>query len=251
MRGETTWDECLGIVKYSYQRQEEDNTYYFVMDLGDNSTLRRVSWTAGWARSTYLQFCDVLVFYVTYKTNKLSLLHHLQFQGPHIFSFAMFWFFMLLTSVTSYAFCTIYHCKRHLQCILLEGTLLVDGTTKTFVWLFTQFCKWMFSRLPIAIITDQDAATCKAIGQVFPRADLGIACGMLKHWIKHLSKISLTLSLPRPVVLEMVEMWYTRRVSGRMAKYMSGIQCGAKVLVMNDVQETRTSGTTLMISMRI
>lgn len=43
--------------------QEEDNSFYFAMDLGDDGTLRNVFWADGRARVAYLQFFDVLVFW--------------------------------------------------------------------------------------------------------------------------------------------------------------------------------------------
>lgn len=78
--------KCLGIVKYFQQKREDDGSYYFAMDLGDDETLRSVFWADGRAKAAYLQFCDVLVFDVTYKTNKFKMPfapftgvnHHLQ-----------------------------------------------------------------------------------------------------------------------------------------------------------------------------
>lgn len=65
--------ECLDIVKYFQQKQEGDESFYITMDLGDDGTLRSVFWGDGRVRAVYLQFCDILVFYVTYKTNKFKM----------------------------------------------------------------------------------------------------------------------------------------------------------------------------------
>lgn len=70
--------ECLGIIKYFKQRQNEDGSYYFDVDLGEDESLRSVFQADSRARSAYMQFFDVLVFDVTYKTNKLKCpSHHL------------------------------------------------------------------------------------------------------------------------------------------------------------------------------
>lgn len=102
--------ECLGIVKYFQQKQKEDESFYFAMDLGDDGMLQSVLWADGRARAAYLQFCDVLVFDVNYNTNKFKM------------SFAPF------TGV-----------NHHLQSSLFGGALLEDETTETSVWLFPNF----------------------------------------------------------------------------------------------------------------
>lgn len=119
-------------MNYFKLRQEDDGSFFFAMDLGSDGTLRSVFWADGRSRCAYLQLCDVLVFDVTYKTNK--------FRMP----FAPF------TGV-----------NQHLQSILFGGPLLEDETTEMFVWLFSQFRRCMFNRPPTAIIKDQDAAICK------------------------------------------------------------------------------------------
>lgn len=67
--------------------------------------------------------------------------------------------------------------NQHMQSILLGDALLEDETTKTFVWLFYQFRRCMFNKLPNAIITDHDAAICKALSLVPRKGDIDIACG--------------------------------------------------------------------------
>lgn len=39
--------ECREIVRYFKQRQEEDGSYFFAMDLGEDGTLRSVLWADG------------------------------------------------------------------------------------------------------------------------------------------------------------------------------------------------------------
>lgn len=64
--------ECMEIVRYFQRRQQKDGSFYFALDLGDG-TLRSVFWADGKSRAVYLQFCDVLVFDLTYKTNKFRM----------------------------------------------------------------------------------------------------------------------------------------------------------------------------------
>lgn len=41
VNGKTTWGrECVRMVKYFMQRREEDGSYYFAIDLGDDGTIR-------------------------------------------------------------------------------------------------------------------------------------------------------------------------------------------------------------------
>lgn len=74
-----------------------------------------------------------------------------------------------------------------MQSILFGGALLEDETTETFVWLFSQFRRYMFDRPPTAIITDQDAAICKAVGLVFPESRHRYCLWHVrKHELEHL-----------------------------------------------------------------
>lgn len=62
-----------------------------------------------------------------------------------------------------------------------------DETTRTFVWLFTEFSRCMFDVPPSAVITDQDAAICRAVGKVFPeRRHQYCMWHLRKHELEHL-----------------------------------------------------------------
>lgn len=71
-RGEIMWAQ-LETVKYFKLRQEDDGSFYFAMDLGDEGTFRSVFWADINSWSSYLQFHSVLVFDVTYKFNKFRM----------------------------------------------------------------------------------------------------------------------------------------------------------------------------------
>lgn len=92
--------DCMGIIKYFKQREKDDDSFFFFMDVGDDGTLHSVFWTDGQARTAFHQFNDVLVFDMTYKTNKFRM------------SFAPF-----------------INVKQHIQSILFGGALSEDETT--------------------------------------------------------------------------------------------------------------------------
>lgn len=71
-----------------------------------------------------MQFFDVLVFNITYKTNKFKYHSH----------------YLLVLII--------------IQSTLFGGALLENETANTFVWLFTQFGRCKFDRPLTAIITD-------------------------------------------------------------------------------------------------
>ncbi|KAL6581423.1 hypothetical protein OROMI_007346 [Orobanche minor] len=131
--------ECYEIVKHFQEKAATDQNHYFTMDLAKDGTLRSVFWADGRSRSSYLQFGDVVVFDVTYKTNKFKM-----------------------------PFAPFIGVNHHGQSILFGGALLEDETEETFTWLLEQFLICMFNREPIAIITDQDAAMKKSIKKVLP-----------------------------------------------------------------------------------
>lgn len=127
-------------MKYFKQRHENDDSYFFVMNLGDDGTLHSVLLTDWGALFAYVQFCYVLFFHVTYKTNKFRMSLS-QFSGIN----------------------------QQMQSNLFGDALLKDETTKTFVWLFSQFRMCMFGRPLNAIILDQDATIYKVVSHIFPR----------------------------------------------------------------------------------
>ncbi|XP_077251966.1 protein FAR1-RELATED SEQUENCE 5-like [Tasmannia lanceolata] len=104
-----------------------------------DGTFRSMFWADSRARDAYMTFNDVIVFYVTYKTNRLSL------------PFAPF------TGV-----------NHHRQSIIFGSALLADEKEETFSWLFEQWLTCMHGKAPGAIITDMDLAMKNAIKRVFP-----------------------------------------------------------------------------------
>ncbi|XP_061370187.1 protein FAR1-RELATED SEQUENCE 5-like [Gastrolobium bilobum] len=149
--------ECQGIIKHFQRKSVLDGSFYFDMHLAEDGTLRSVFWADGRSRAAYVQFGDVLVFDVSYQTNKFK------------FPFAPF-----------------VGVNHHGQSILFAAALLEDETEATFTWLFEQFLECMFDKSPIAIITDQDKAIGKAIAKIFPKARHRFcAWHMKKHVMEH------------------------------------------------------------------
>ncbi|XP_020257971.1 protein FAR1-RELATED SEQUENCE 5-like [Asparagus officinalis] len=131
--------ECISIIKHFQSVTANDPEFYFAIKVDSSGQMRSVFWADGRSRASYLQFSDVVVFDVTYRTNKFSL------------PFAPF------TGV-----------NHHRQSTLLGCALLANEQEDTFVWLFEEWLKYMHGVEPGAIITDQDRAMCNAIHSVFP-----------------------------------------------------------------------------------
>ncbi|KAL6558720.1 hypothetical protein OROMI_019070 [Orobanche minor] len=132
--------ECMTVIHKFMERQASDPEFYYAIEISDDQVCRSAFWADGRARKSYLQFHDVIVFDVTYRTNNFSM------------PFAPF------TGV-----------NHHTQSILFGCALLADEKEETFTWLFKQWLNCMWGKYPGAIITDQDPAIKNAIAKVFPK----------------------------------------------------------------------------------
>ncbi|XP_077246394.1 protein FAR1-RELATED SEQUENCE 5-like [Tasmannia lanceolata] len=131
--------ESATVANQFQQKRAEDPNFQFAMEIDVDGNLRSMFWADSRAREAYLTFSDVIVFYVTYKTNRYRM------------PFAPF------TGV-----------NHHRQSTLFGCALLADETEETFTWLFRQWLKCMFDKAPGCIITDMDGAMRNAIRHVFP-----------------------------------------------------------------------------------
>ncbi|XP_077215973.1 protein FAR1-RELATED SEQUENCE 7-like [Tasmannia lanceolata] len=120
-------------------KQSEDPNFFFKMELDINGNLRSTFWADSRARDAYLTFSDVIVFDVTYRTNRF-IMPFAPFTGGN----------------------------HHRQSTLFGCALIADETEETFTWLFEQWLDCMFGRAPGCIITDMDGAMRNAIRTVFP-----------------------------------------------------------------------------------
>ncbi|XP_077230108.1 protein FAR1-RELATED SEQUENCE 5-like [Tasmannia lanceolata] len=131
--------EVVLVANHLQKKRSEDPNFFFSMELDTDGTFRSMFWADARARDAYMTFIDVIVFYVTYKTNRLSL------------PFAPF------TGV-----------NHHRQSTLFGSALLADETNETFCWIFEQLLTCMHGKAPGAIITDMDLAMKNVIKRVFP-----------------------------------------------------------------------------------
>ncbi|XP_052621639.1 protein FAR1-RELATED SEQUENCE 5-like [Lactuca sativa] len=150
--------EFYGLIKHFQDKTLVDSDQYFVVDLSDDGYPRNIFWVDGRSRDAYTKFRDVVVFDVTYMTNKFKM------------PFAPF------TGV-----------NHHGQSILFGGALLENEKEESFEWLFEHFLKCMFNKYPKAIITDQDKAMRNAIKKVFPKTRHRFCSWhIMKHETEHL-----------------------------------------------------------------
>ncbi|XP_023763920.2 protein FAR1-RELATED SEQUENCE 5-like [Lactuca sativa] len=150
--------EFYGLIKHFQDKTLVDSDQYFVVDLSDDGYPRNIFWADGRSRDAYTKFRDVVVFDVTYMTNKFKM------------PFAPF------TGV-----------NHHGQSILFGGALLENEKEESFEWLFEHFLKCMFNKYPKAVITDQDKAMRNAIKKVFPKTRHRFCSWhIMKHETEHL-----------------------------------------------------------------
>ncbi|XP_023753804.1 protein FAR1-RELATED SEQUENCE 5-like [Lactuca sativa] len=150
--------EFYGVIKHFRDKTLVDSDQYFVRDLSDDGYPRDIFWADGRARDAYTKFKDVVVFDVTYMTNKFKM------------PFAPF------TGV-----------NHHGKSILFSGALLENEKEETFEWLFEHFLKCMFNKYLKEIITDQDKAMGNEIIKVFPKTRQRFCSWhIMKHETEHL-----------------------------------------------------------------
>ncbi|XP_020262590.1 protein FAR1-RELATED SEQUENCE 5-like [Asparagus officinalis] len=65
--------EFISIIKHFQSLTANDPEFYFAIEVDSSGQMRSVFWADGRSRASYLQFSDVVVFDVTYRTNKFSL----------------------------------------------------------------------------------------------------------------------------------------------------------------------------------
>ncbi|XP_059451022.1 protein FAR-RED IMPAIRED RESPONSE 1-like [Corylus avellana] len=124
-----------------FMRMQENDSFFYVIDLDEESRLRNVFWANAQSRAAYESFEDIITFDTTYLTNKYKM-----------------------------PFASFVRVNHYGQSVLFGCGLLSNENIDTFVWLFEAWLKCMSRRAPNAIITDQDRAMQAAIARVFPRA---------------------------------------------------------------------------------
>ncbi|XP_076954525.1 protein FAR1-RELATED SEQUENCE 5-like [Bidens hawaiensis] len=154
-------EEFYGLIKHFQDKLIEDPNLYFVVDLFEDRSPKYIFWVDGRSRDSYIKFADVVVFDVTYMTNKFMM-----------------------------PFAPFVGVNHHRQSILFAGALLENEKQETFEWLFQNFLKCMFDKHPLAIITDQDKAIGNAIKRIFPKTRHRFCSWHIKkHQIEHLRSL--------------------------------------------------------------
>ncbi|KAL4304329.1 hypothetical protein GQ457_10G016650 [Hibiscus cannabinus] len=133
-------------------RAAEDPMFFYTVQVDQENRMTNFFWRDGRSRIDYDCFGDIVVFDTTYRTNRYNLIC-----AP---------------------FVGINH---HRQTIMFGCAFLLDETAASFTWLFKSFLQSMGNQSPKTIMTDQDHAISKAIGEVFPDS-----CHRLCLW--HISK---------------------------------------------------------------
>ncbi|CAI9275452.1 unnamed protein product [Lactuca saligna] len=150
--------EFYGLIKHFQDKALVDSNQYFAVDLFEDGSPKNVFWADGRSREAYTKFGDVVVFDVTYMTNKFKM-----------------------------PFAPFVGVNHHGQSILFGGALLENEKEETFRWLFEHFLNCMFRKYPATMITDQDKAMGNAIKKLFPNTHHRFcAWHIKKHELEHL-----------------------------------------------------------------
>uniref|UniRef100_A0A2N9GNY8 Uncharacterized protein n=1 Tax=Fagus sylvatica TaxID=28930 RepID=A0A2N9GNY8_FAGSY len=123
---------------YFVRMQGKNSNFYHVLDLDDELHVQNVFWVDARSRAAYESFYDVIIFEITYLTNKYDM-----------------------------PFAHFIGINHHGESIILGCGLLSSEDTNSFVWVFRQWLQSMCGIAPKAIITDQCQAMRRAIEIVF------------------------------------------------------------------------------------
>ncbi|KAF3677104.1 putative E3 ubiquitin-protein ligase-like [Capsicum annuum] len=129
------------MLQYFQKRQSENPDFFYAIQMDVDGCLANCFWVDARSRIAYKNFGEVVVFDLTYLTNKYKM--------P----------FVPFTGV-----------NNHHQYILFGCALLWDETQDTFEWLLRTWQEAMFGVTPRTIITDQDAAITNVVARVFPNS---------------------------------------------------------------------------------
>ncbi|XP_073025240.1 protein FAR1-RELATED SEQUENCE 5-like [Primulina eburnea] len=141
----TLRDEHKGIdaetlIDFFLSEKDKSSTFFFNYETDSENRFIRCFWADPVSRRAYTAFGDVVVFDTTYNTNKYEMI-----------------------------FAPFVGVNHHHQTIVFGCGFLSDEKTDSFVWLLNKFLEAMHKGAPNLIITDQDPAMTKAIGEVFPK----------------------------------------------------------------------------------
>ncbi|KAG2666757.1 hypothetical protein I3760_15G079000 [Carya illinoinensis] len=124
---------------YFVDRQQREPGFVFSMQVDKNGCMGSCFWADARSRAAYQYFGDVVIFDATYLTN-IYKMPFVPFSGVN----------------------------HHHQTIMFGCALLVSETAESYTWLLRTWQEAMLGRAPSTIITDDDKAMAKAIGEVLP-----------------------------------------------------------------------------------
>jgi len=113
------------ILEYFQKLQAESPHFFFAVKLDAENAVRGLFWVDGRSRELYKCFRDCIFFDTTFCTNRYNI-----------------------------PFTPIVGINNHTQSILLGCALLLDETTKTFVWVLQTLKATMGGMAPTNIMTD-------------------------------------------------------------------------------------------------
>ncbi|WOL08922.1 protein FAR1-RELATED SEQUENCE 9-like [Canna indica] len=131
--------DAQGLLDYFKRMQAENPTFFYSIQVDNNSCVTNAFWAGSKARSAYGYFGDAVTFDTTYKKNKYMM-----------------------------PFVTFSGVNHHLQPVIFGCALLIDETEFSFIWLFETWLAAMGGHAPVSFVTDQNRAMAAAVAKVFP-----------------------------------------------------------------------------------
>ncbi|KAJ1691675.1 hypothetical protein LUZ63_015830 [Rhynchospora breviuscula] len=151
---------AIAMTKYFSKRSIEDPSFKHFEDTSEEGEISNVVWTDAKMIASYVRFGDVVVFDITFGTNK---------EKWAVGTFVGF---------------------NHLREIVVFGAaLMCDKKIESFEWVFTKFLEAHGDKKPITIFTDQDAAIGHALEEIMPDTRHGLCTWHInQNRLKHLPK---------------------------------------------------------------
>ncbi|XP_027067527.1 protein FAR1-RELATED SEQUENCE 4-like [Coffea arabica] len=143
--------DAEGALGFSAAKKDADDMFFYKYHVDNEGRLARLFWADSKSRVDFSVFGDVLVFDITYKTNK--------YRKPLV----------VLAGVNNHLNSTVFGCA-----------LLSDERIETYEWVLSTFVEAMKGRKPVAVITDGDSAMRREIKNFLPDA-----CHRLCSWHLH------------------------------------------------------------------
>ncbi|KAM3272346.1 hypothetical protein ACQJBY_042473 [Aegilops geniculata] len=128
------------MLMYFNEKELQDPSFQCMKQTDEDNIVRSVFWTDARSRMDYEIFGDFLLFDTTYTTDRHNML-----------------------------FAPIIGINNHGRTLLLGCALLHDESAETYKWMFETLLHVMEDKMPVAIMTNQDEAMAKAIGEVMPQ----------------------------------------------------------------------------------